>query len=984
MLVLTLLVAMAAHGQTTIFSDDFNRASLGGSYTISQGGGGGTAFIVGNSTLWLTNGTPAGWVSVATNLAAGNGFSPTLDSCNGVLTWTFNMRFGRTGNTPSGFTSGSYGNGYVLAADNQDFSSLGSKGYAVLFGNGSSPDTFRLVAYTNGIRTDYTASGSAAGNALIVGTGAFAVTTQAAANDYYSFKVTYDPATRIWTLYGRDDGSGGFADPASGSFTTIGTFTESTAIYRTLALGRTGAYWSHSTGANNPSQFDNFKVTLTPAGPSVTIDNTGTPAAGSVVVGTVDVPVFGFGLTPADGTTDFTALNVTTTGTASVSDLSNFRLIYDADNSGTYNGGDSIVSGSGVALGNPLSLTISGQTGFSAARRYLLVADVAGAATIGATFTASIAAPADITTTSTAIGSAVGNQQTIVSAPNDLIMAGGGEPATISSLINDATITTVSQGAAVWQVTFSNAVGNAGAANISAMTFKQGPANQVTNWNNVIQAAELFDGATALASGAVSSNSIFFSGIAVAIPDGASDSLTLRISLKSTAGALTDNSHFHFTLLGANVTVSGNGLTTATISSDQTKNQIAVVATKLVLLGVPALVVVNQPFTVGVQARDANDNLDLDDSTSVAITRIAGSGTLGGGDALILSSGFQRWSLQYSTAETFMIQAAGGSLVSITSGSIVAAAKTLAISGYMANPAGTDSPYEYVQLKALQAVDFSATPVSIVWANNGTATGNGWVEGSSITYKFNVTSGTLVAGDVAYVGGTGKLINGSGSGDISAQSWLRTIDTSTGAGDGLGVANSAGVMGNGGANADGIAVFIGTSLTDTSVPIDAVFYGAAIGTAVVSAGADGYTLPYNDLYNGGFLKSTNPIFFDPASGAYVRLTGTYNTNSLQWIVPRTASSVAGPTNIADVASGITLVGTAISNAGPAQILVPSNGVVSIKFFGVPNNQYVVRTATNLAGLWWPLSTNTAGNDGSWVFTAPNATNLQQYYRLAIP
>ena len=72
-----------ASAQTTIFSDDFNRASLGGNYTISQGAGSGTAFIVTNTVLFLTNGATSGWVSVATNLAAGNGFDPTPG------TWSF-------------------------------------------------------------------------------------------------------------------------------------------------------------------------------------------------------------------------------------------------------------------------------------------------------------------------------------------------------------------------------------------------------------------------------------------------------------------------------------------------------------------------------------------------------------------------------------------------------------------------------------------------------------------------------------------------------------------------------------------------------------------------------------------------------------------------------------------------------------------------------------------------------------------------------
>jgi len=252
-------------------SDNFNRATLNGgtyAYTTTSSTGGGGAMIASSTMLQLTNGTPAGWTSVAMTPAIANGFNSVLDSCSGLVTWTFNMRFARTGGTPSGFTSANYGNGFVLASDNNDFSIAGSKGYAVLFGNTSSPDTFRLVAFNNGIKADYTTAGSTAGSALVIGSGAFSVSTQAAANDYYSFKVTYDPATKLWTFYGRDDGSSAFADPASGSYTMIGTFTESSAIYRATALGKVGAYWSYSTSAGNNSQFDNFNLNVA-AAPSI-------------------------------------------------------------------------------------------------------------------------------------------------------------------------------------------------------------------------------------------------------------------------------------------------------------------------------------------------------------------------------------------------------------------------------------------------------------------------------------------------------------------------------------------------------------------------------------------------------------------------------------------------------------------------------------------------------------------------------------------
>ena len=61
-----------------------------------------------------------------------------------------------------------------------------------------------------------------------------------------------------------------------------------------------------------------------------------------------------------------------------------------------------------------------------------------------------------------------------------------------------------------------------------------------------------------------------------------------------------------------------------------------------------------------------------------------------------------------------------------------------------------------------------------------------------------------------------------------------------------------------------------------------------------------------------------------------------------------------------------------------------NGVVNLKFFGIPTCTYVVQTTANVSSLWWSSSTNTAGSDGSWVFTDLNTTNTQQYYRTSQP
>jgi YDG domain len=247
----------------------------------------------------------------------------------------------------------------------------------------------------------------------------------------------------------------------------------------------------------------------------------------------------------------------------------------------------------------------------------------------------------------------------------------------------------------------------------------------------------------------------------------------------------------------------------------------------------------------------------------------------------------------------------GGFLTNKSFGQIV-------ISGYLANPAGTDSPYEYVQCVATQNINFASNNYCVVWANNGTATSNGWIAGGVVSFGFNLTSGSVTAGQTFYVGGSGKLINGVSSTDISSENWIKTINTATIGGDGFGTAASGGVMGNGGTNADGIGIFAGqtSSLTNSSVPIDAVFFGTGVGTAKPATG--GYILPTNDKYSnsqGTFGNGTNTFLFpDPASGSFTKLTGTYNTTSNTWTSTRNATSVVltATSLVSSISSGITI------------------------------------------------------------------------------
>ena len=78
----------------------------------------------------------------------------------------------------------------------------------------------------------------------------------------------------------------------------------------------------------------------------------------------------------------------------------------------------------------------------------------------------------------------------------------------------------------------------------------------------------------------------------------------------------------------------------------------------------------------------------------------------------------------------------------------------LIISEILANPNGTDSCKEYIELRASQNINFSLTPFSVIVNNNGAATNQGWVASGSLTYAFEINSGSVLVGDVVYVGGS--------------------------------------------------------------------------------------------------------------------------------------------------------------------------------------------------------------------------------------
>jgi hypothetical protein len=140
-------------------------------------------------------------------------------------------------------------------------------------------------------------------------------------------------------------------------------------------------------------------------------------------------------------------------------------------------------------------------------------------------------------------------------------------------------------------------------------------------------------------------------------------------------------------------------------------------------------------------------------------------------------------------------------------------------------------------------------------------------------------------------------------------------------------------------------------------------YPAAGETVTVAIDGNEQTTTVNDSA-GDFSINYNPSTV-PASGTYYAIVYSYAGD--------------GMLNAADNA----LTKLTVTNPPPvtASLNMLGNGAASIVFAGNPNTAYVLQTATNLAGPWRPVSTNTAGTDGSWQFMDPHATNAQQFYRV---
>ena len=176
-----------------------------------------------------------------------------------------------------------------------------------------------------------------------------------------------------------------------------------------------------------------FGGTLAVSSTTATLAGYSSQLSGNIAQGGSNVPLTGFTINnSASG--DFTGITFDLSGSATSSDVSDFRIFRDFNGDGIINttgGTDASVSGTGVTHSGSIAFSISGETGFTGSRSYLLVCDVDAAATItddiigsASTFTSSL---------STATGSVTGNSREIAGAAPALIAAGS---ATVDNAFN--------------------------------------------------------------------------------------------------------------------------------------------------------------------------------------------------------------------------------------------------------------------------------------------------------------------------------------------------------------------------------------------------------------------------------------------------------------------------------------------------------------------------------------------------------------------
>lgn len=235
-------------------------------------------------------------------------------------------------------------------------------------------------------------------------------------------------------------------------------------------------------------------------------------------------------------------------------------------------------------------------------------------------------------------------------------------------------------------------------------------------------------------------------------------------------------------------------------------------------------------------------------------------------------------------------------------------AQDLLISGIQGDPKGGDGGQEYVQMLATKDIDFAVTPYCIVFsvnsggASSATLLDKGWATGGQRTIKYDITSGTVLKGQFFYFGFQGKKINGSAGTYAfpASTNWFQKTYVTTGTnpvtgstlpniGDG-GLARTSefgtsGPFPNNG-NMCGVAIFKGTTVTESTVPEDVLFISSGGAAAIFDPTKDpilGYRICNNDWYS-MYSVDIDPVTYKPVVVPFLHYRSNGNTYNMPYAI----------------------------------------------------------------------------------------------------
>ena len=178
-------------------------------------------------------------VSAAANVFGLSGYNSQLAANTGkVLSWSISIE--NPYGTPSGLGGGQFGLAFVLGGTSANFRT--GDGYAVIVGESSAIDRWRLLRYTNGLASH---------------TDLIADNTDVGQFDRFSLRVEYDVDSGAWELYRRRDAA--ITDPNEDPpLLLVGSATDMT--HANKQLGYLGGFWKFGVASKTDALFDYMRL----------------------------------------------------------------------------------------------------------------------------------------------------------------------------------------------------------------------------------------------------------------------------------------------------------------------------------------------------------------------------------------------------------------------------------------------------------------------------------------------------------------------------------------------------------------------------------------------------------------------------------------------------------------------------------------------------------------------------------------------------